>query len=539
MIDESYDADVAVVGYGPTGLVAASMLGGLGHRVIVVERHPSLYGLPRLTHIDGETARIVQATANVDVALRDAQALDSFRYLNADGKTLVDLPWAGESCGHPAHISMYQPDIEDAIDARVRQYPNVLQLFGWQATDLRVLADQVVLTAGQAPGGSRRPDAVGGRQAEIRSRYVLGADGANSFVRAALGIGLFDFGVDERWLNIDTKTLRPLPARFNHTMLFCDPARPHMFMPIGQKRQRFEFAALPGEEKDALEDRGCAWQWLWETHGLGPDDVEIIRQVLYPIKARMADSWSSGGRVFLMGDAAHTMPPTMGQGACSGMRDAITLAWKLDLVLRGQATEDLLATYETERRPHSRTIIETSILLGEVAYTMDPVRAAARDDAFLSGSIPPPPPFPVLESGVVQTTDDGAPAPFAGALAPQGVVSTPDGRAGRFDDVFGHGFRLVTRKGTDGLLDSDQQTFLDRIGCTVHTLADGEARSLGDDEGTYTRYLDEIGADMFICRPDFVVFGSCVAADLGALIAQLQDKLHHVGLPDAELAVTR
>jgi 3-(3-hydroxy-phenyl)propionate hydroxylase len=125
------------------------------------------------------------------------------------------------------------------------------------------------------------------------------------------------------------------------------------------------------------------------------------------------------------------MPPTMGQGACSGMRDAITLAWKLDLVLRGEAAEDLLATYEAERRPHTRTIIETSILLGEVAYTTDPAHAAARDEAFLSGSMPPPPPFPVLETGVVQTTDDGAPAPFAGTLAPQGVVSTPDGRAGR------------------------------------------------------------------------------------------------------------
>jgi len=435
---------------------------------------------------------------------------------------------------------MHQPDIEAAIDARVRQYPNVVHLSGWQATDLRVLADQVVLTAGPAHGGSRAPDAPGGRQVEIRSRYLLGADGANSFVRAALGIGQFDFGVNERWLNIDTRTLRPLPARFNYTMLFCDPARPHMFMPIGHKRQRFEFAALAGEDEDILEAPARAWQWLRETHDLGPDDVEIIRQVLYPIKAKMADSWSSGHRVFLLGDAAHTMPPTMGQGACSGMRDAITLAWKIDLVLRGRATEDLLAAYEVERRPHARTIIETSILLGEVAYTMDPARAAARDEAFLSGSMPPPPPFPVLSTGVIQTTHDGTPAPFAGTLAPQGLVSTPDGRSGRFDDELGHGFILVTRTGTDGLLDREQKTFLDGIGCTVHTLAEGEARSFRDDTGTYARYLDEIGADMFISRPDFVVFGSCVTADLGALIAQLRGKLHYVGLSDAAtLAVTR
>jgi 3-(3-hydroxy-phenyl)propionate hydroxylase len=520
--------DVAVVGYGPTGLVAASILGAAGHRVAVVERHPTLYGLPRLTHIDGETARIVQAAGDVDVALRDAQALDSFRYLSADGEVLVDLPWAGDSCGHPAHISMYQPDIEDAIDARVRQHPNVTHFAGWEAADLRVLPDHVVLTAARRPLGD---SASSDEQREIRTRYVLGADGANSFVRNALGIGLVDFGVDERWLNIDTKTRRALPERFNYTMVFCDPARPHMFMPIGTKRQRFEFAGLPGESKDELESSDRAWRWLRETHDLGPEDVEIIRQVLYPIKAKMAESWSDGGRVFLLGDAAHSMPPTMGQGACSGMRDAITLSWKLDLVLRGRAGDDLLATYETERRPHAQAIVEGSVMLGDVAYTMDPVRAAARDEAFRSGSIPPPPPFPVLQAGVLETAEDGTPAPFAGTLAPQGIVTGPDGRTGRFDDVVGRGFVLVTRLSADALLDREQAAFLQGIGCTVHTLAPGEARSFADDAGTYGRYLDAIGADLFVSRPDFVVFGSCREAGLAALLDQLRARLHYVETP--------
>ena len=533
MTEDLYD--VAIVGYGPTGLVAASILGAMGHRVVVVERHPTLYGLPRLTHIDGETARIVQAAGDVDVALRDAQALDSFRYLSAEGEILVDLPWAGDSCGHPAHISMYQPDIEQAIDARVQRYRNVTHMLGWQATKLTILNDQVVLSADRRVRDEQSiSDAPDGREIEIRAKYVLGADGANSFVRNTLGIGLIDFGVDERWLNIDTTTRRTLPERFNYTMVFCDPARPHMFMPIGTKRQRFEFAALPGEDKDEVETSDRAWQWLRETHDLGPEDVEIIRQVLYPIKARMAESWSSGSRAFLLGDAAHTMPPTMGQGACSGMRDAITLSWKLDLVLRGQASEDLLNTYETERRPHAQAIVEGSVMLGDVAYTMDPDRAAARDEAFLSGSMPPPPPFPILQAGVIQTAEDGTPAPVAGTLAPQGVVSSADGsRTGRFDDVFGHGFTLITRVSADTLLDRAQEKFLEGLGCTVHTLAPGESRTFRDDATTYAQYLDDIAADVFISRPDFVVFGSCLAADIGALIAQLREKLNCDGRAEA------
>lgn len=525
MTEETFD--VAVVGYGPTGLVAASTLGALGHRVVVIERHPTLYGLPRLTHIDGETARIVQATGDVDVALRDAQALDSFRYLSADGEILVELPWAGNSCGHPAHISMYQPDIEQTIDARIRRYPTVTHLLGWEAVALEAGPDDVVLRLEQAP----RHLKTGGKPAEggrvVRVKYLLGADGANSFVRRSLGIGQVDFGVDERWLNIDTTTRRRLPERFNHTMLFCDPARPHMFMPIGQKRQRFEFAALPHENKDDLEDVSRAWRWLHEAHGLGPDDLDIIRQVLYPIKARVADTWSSGRRVFLLGDAAHTMPPTMGQGACSGMRDAITLSWKLDLVLRGRAGNALLDTYETERRPHAEAIVEQSVMLGNIAYTMDPERAAARDEAFRNGVMPPPPPFPIVETGVVQTTQDGVTAPHAGTLAPQGRVTDSEGRTGRFDDVFGHGFTLITKVDPSQLLDRAQVAFLQAIGCTVHTLTPGQSRSFIDD-GTYTRYLDdEIGADLVITRPDFVVFGSALATDAEALLAQLRDKLHY------------
>ncbi|MCA3859749.1 MAG: FAD-dependent monooxygenase, partial [Burkholderia sp.] len=128
--------DVAIVGYGPTGLVAASMLGRAGHRVIVLERWPTPYGLPRLTHIDGETARIVQASADVDHALRNAKAVDTYHYCDANGDLLLELNWTGRACGYPAHISIYQPDIEDAIDARASGFQNVTILRGWEVDTL-------------------------------------------------------------------------------------------------------------------------------------------------------------------------------------------------------------------------------------------------------------------------------------------------------------------------------------------------------------------------------------------------------------------
>ncbi len=495
-----HDFDVAIVGYGPTGLVLASALGKRGHRVAVFERWPNLYGLPRLTHIDGETARIVQAVGDLGHALRDALPLPHYRYFSADGEQLIELDWRGTSCGHPAHLSIYQPDIEDAIDLHVRATGNVEVNQGWEIVDLHAETDGVQLTARSNDRAERT----------VTAKYVVGADGAGSFVRAALGIKRSDNGVHDRWLNIDTERRRPLPKRFSHVTQFCDPARGHMHMPIGRSRQRFELAVLPGEDVAAYENPEFAWRWLRETHGLGPDDVRILRQVVYTFEGRIAESWRQG-RVLLAGDAAHTTPPYLGQGACSGMRDGITLAWKLDLVLRGLAGDGLLDTYETERKPHATAITEISTALGKVANTHDPAEAAARDEAFRSGNVPPPPPFPTITAGVIHDR-----CSLSGTLAPQGNVRTSAG-VGRFDDVLGGGFSLVSRA---AWVDDDRRAFLDRIGTTVATITAAE-----DVDGTYDRWFTSNGVEAFLSRPDFHLFWAGSLADLPEAVDQLRQRL--------------
>ncbi|QXJ19674.1 bifunctional 3-(3-hydroxy-phenyl)propionate/3-hydroxycinnamic acid hydroxylase [Actinomadura graeca] len=517
------DCDVAIVGYGPTGLVLASALGKAGHRVIVFERWPGLYGLPRLTHIDGETARIIQAVGDIDHALRDAAPIPDYRYLNGAGELLVTLDWSGDSCGYASHISMYQPDIEEAIDMRVRATGNVEVNQGWAVVNVRQDDGGVAVTARPWTQSRTGQWSHGGEERTVTARYLVGADGANSFVRAALGIGSIDHGVDDRWLNIDTERLRPLPRRFDRLTQYCDPARGHMHMPIGRSRQRFELAVLPGEDQEVFETPEYAWAWLRERHGLGPEDVRILRQVVYVFQGRIATSWREG-RTFLAGDAAHTTPPYMGQGACSGMRDGITLAWKLDLVLRGLAGEALLDTYETERRPHATAITEISIALGRVANTHDPVAAAARDEAFRTGDVPPPPPFPTLAGGVVHTRADGSPAPPAGTLAPQGVVGRGAVR-GRCDDVIGGGFSLISRADVRRVLTADQLAFLDALGVRRACLADVSPDHVTDIDGTYSAFLDRHGADAFIGRPDFHLYWAGGLGDLPAAVDGLRSRL--------------
>ena len=192
------DVDVAIVGYGPTGQVLASLLGRAGHRVAVFERWPDLYGLPRLTHIDGETARIIQAAGDVDFALRDASPAQNYEWRNGAGDLLVALDWSGTSSGFAAHYTMYQPDIELAIDGRARSYPTVTIEQGTGVVGLDRADDHVALTV--RPWSRNRDDqwTSGAADRTVTARYVVGADGANSLVRQAIGVAATDLGVDDR-----------------------------------------------------------------------------------------------------------------------------------------------------------------------------------------------------------------------------------------------------------------------------------------------------------------------------------------------------
>jgi 3-(3-hydroxy-phenyl)propionate hydroxylase len=332
-----------------------------------------------------------------------------------------------------------------------------------------------------------------------------------------LGIDRDDFGFNERWLNFDTEWKRPAPAEFRTSKQYGDPARGHMYMIIGEHRQRFEFALLPDESPGEFERPETAWRLLEQAHGLGPDDVKIIRQIIYTFEARVARRWRDR-QVFIAGDAAHTMLPYLGQGACSGIRDAANLSWKLDLVLRGLASQTLLDSYETERRPHVTVITQMAMGLGSIANMHDPDAAAARDAAFQAGHVPPPPAMPTLTGGVVHHQPDGTVTPPAGDLVPQGRVTAGD-RHGRLDDVIGSGFALIAAVDVAAVLSDERRSFLDEVGCHVVRLG----QDVIDDDGLHTAYLKQLGAVAYLARPDFILFGAAVGTgEVAALVGELR-----------------
>lgn len=500
--------DVVIVGYGPTGEVLAAVLGKAGHRVAVVERWPTLFGLPRLTHIDDEGARIVQSVGDIDHALRDADGINGYTFYNGDNEVLVRIGSSSKSlCGFIRDISIYQPDIDAEIDKTVRACPNVSRFMGYEAVELQHDDDGATLAIAR-----RGDDIAGPENFLLRGRYLVGCDGARSFVRETLGIKRHDYGFNESWCTIDAEKLRRLPPVFDTTVQFCDPARGHMHMAIGTKRTRFEVALLPGESPDEFLKEEFAWSWLRERHGLGPGDLKIIRHIVYTFEARIARNWRQG-RVFLGGDAAHTMPPYLGQGACSGMRDGLNLGWKLDLVLRGLADDALLDTYQVERQPHVTAITLNAIMLGKIANEHDPAKARARDE-MLRSTPPHQPENPDLEDGLLAAEG----TPLAGKLWPQGEVAYR-GVSGRFDTVVGNGFVLMSSESLEGILGPDRMARLAAVGCRIITLDDPQFE---DGEGTYGSYFAANGLAALLARPDFSLFGAVHnAGDAAGLVDQL------------------
>jgi 2-polyprenyl-6-methoxyphenol hydroxylase-like FAD-dependent oxidoreductase len=503
--------DVTIVGYGPVGQLLAAMLGQRGYRVVVSERWPELYGRSRAGHLDHEAMRIIQTIGVAEDLEAMAYRPPAYEFRNGRYELLVSFDWHREEVsGWASDYFTYQPDIEDTLTGRVRALPNVEVNMGYEVQQLTQSDDYVEIAA------VRRGENSIHRQ--VRSRYVVGADGANSFVREELGIGVVDLGFQENWAVYDLMPFAPLGLEYNDAQI-CDPERPRCLFRIGDKIQRFEFMVLPGDDHAHLATAEGAWEMIGRYFGVTADQARLERTAVFQFQSRVAKDWRAG-RVLLAGDAAHVMPPFLGQGLISGIRDAIGLEWRLDLALRGLGSDRLLDTYQLEREPHVTEIIRQSIAAGEIVCITDPEAARWRDEAFWSGQIPASPPFPALRGGALADPPDQ----LTGTLAPQGRVER-DGRRGRFDDVCGSGWILLTRTATEVNVAGPDAAFFAAIGGRVVSIAETE-----DIEGTYQDFFKVNGLAAIIYRPDFRIFGTAAEdAEIPALVSRLHDRLVAVG----------
>ncbi len=343
------EVDVLIVGMGPVGAALALLLSRYGTKTLVIDKAKEIFLAPRAIALDNEALRVLQMCGLEDNAF-DKVAIPEVRMHSPLFGQYSRAVTAGSIDGHPKLVTFFQPQLEQVLRDRVKESSHVAVALGASLVSLNQNASEVLADLQTEDGQSH----------QVRARYLVGADGANSLVRRILGQEFKGKTFAEDWLVVDAKQL---PTPIDHVEFICDPHRPtpHMVAPGG--RQRWEFKLNPGETREQMEHPDMVNRLLrpW-TKG---QDIEIERVAVYRFHARVADKFKVG-RVLLVGDAAHITPPFVGQGLVSGLRDVANLAWKLSWVCQGRARPALLDTYDQERRPHAKAMIDLAKMMGRL-----------------------------------------------------------------------------------------------------------------------------------------------------------------------------
>lgn len=504
-----------IIGYGPVGQMASALLGQAGHKVGAFERHAQMYGLSRAGHIDDEIMRMLDRVGAGEEFREDAVEWELYDMRNKafGGDLLMSLDWSviGPH-GYRSHWIFYQNNLELALNRQVEATGNVDVHFSNELISFEQDADGVNATIRNSETGEER---------DVRAKYLLGADGANSFVRSSLGITTTEGMTGPNQLVIDTLQKRPLKFEFDNGQ-FADPEAPGCLFQLGKTHRRWEFT-LREDENPADYTIDTVWERLkpW----VGPDDVEVLRFPIYRFRESMTDEWRRE-RIFLLGDSAHILWPFAGEGMCNGLRDAAALAWRLDLVLSGAADESVLDTYEADRKPNMQGWTDYSREIGLPCIVMDKDAAAGRDGfLFAVQQDPSIMPAPTVPPGPTAFSRAGDPA--AGLTAVQGQV-TSAGVTGLLDSIAGRGFNLITMDPAvaANLSDADRSVF-DRVGGHVILIgAAGSGAAIEDAEGTYANWFESHGRVAVLARPDYYLFGSAAdVADVHALVESFSDSL--------------
>ncbi len=542
------DADVIVVGAGPTGLGLANLLGLAGIRVLVLEALPQLIDYPRGVGIDDESLRGLQTMGIVHEALPYTTPQHIMRLVNGRGTRIIEIAPGVSEFGWSRRNGFNQPEVDRVLYEGLARFDHVDVRFSHEVTALADHGDHVSATAG-------------GRT--FTARYLVGAEGGRSRVRKHIGVEFAGVSPSTRWLVVD---IRNDPLGTPNVYLGADPARPYVSIGLPNAIRRFEWM-LFDDEPDSVTDDPSFLAGLLADHVPDQRHVDIIRQRVYTHHSRIAADFRKG-RIFLAGDAAHLMPVWQGQGWNSGQRDATNLAWKLAAVIRGTSSEDLLDTYTPERHDHAKAMIDISTTFGRIVKPTNRLVAAARDLAFTALNVVPAvkayfaqmkyKPMPRYTRGAVvdaTTFEAGFSEPRIGVrthahrssitlVSPVGTqfiqppVTVPGRGEVLLDDAIGYRWAVVGFIGNpERLFTPAQRDLLRRLGAVLVSVrpgtqaevsppADPDAIVVGDPTGALKRWFDARPTPVVFLRPDRFVAAAGLAQDAGRMAEALARAVH-------------
>lgn len=481
---------VAIVGAGPTGMIAALLLARYGIECLIVDRWDEVYPQPRAVHLDDEVYRVLADLGLGDEFARISRSGRGLRLVDSAIATLAEFDRDPDRTPHgfpPANM-FDQPDLERVLRSRLAATEGVRIRGGCEVLAVANLRDRARVSYRDAQTGERRA---------VTADFVLGCDGANSVVRASIGSRMRDLGFPQRWLVVDIATDTDL-GQWDGVHQVCDPERAATYMRIGASRYRWEFRLRDGETADQFATldtiEPLVSPWL---RGVRDPELTLIRSTEYTFRAQVVDRWRDR-RIFLLGDAAHLTPPFIGQGMGAGLRDAQNLIWKLVAVLSAALPDDALDTYQSERRPHVTSMIGLAIAVGWAMTSGAATGAAIRRRVWpLLGRIPvigskvTDSATPRLSRSMFVARRAFRPLDLAGSLCPNCVVD----RGARVDEIAAGRFLFLAATP----LTREQRTELDRRGATI--LVVPASSELGE-------WLRRGRATAAIVRPDKTVLAT-------------------------------
>jgi 3-(3-hydroxy-phenyl)propionate hydroxylase len=504
--------DVAIVGFGPCGAVAAALLGAHGIRTWVCDKSLEIYDKPRAFALDHEIMRVFQQLGIHEQVLAYAEPFTPSEFYGVQGQlikrfTTVEPPYP---LAFPPSLVFNQPATERILRDHVATLPGVVVALGSEVIGLTQDEDQALLTVQSA----------GDAQTRIRARYVIACDGASSTLRGMADIALEDLGFDQPWLVVDVlvndEGAKKLPRV---SIQYCEPERPTTYLVGPGNHRRWEISINPGE--DPLEVATPEGTWKLLSRWISPDDATLWRQASYRFHALVAANWRNG-RIFVAGDAAHQQPPFLGQGMCQGIRDVVNLSWKLHAALREGAPDALLDTYGVERKAHVKALTTRIKNIGLLIGERDLSAAQARDTQLLADcggvvqSVPRQDVQPTLSTGLLSALASSA----VGTIFPQPWLGTGPG-AIRMDETCGRGWRVVLAEGASA-------AWRHAAG-RLHTAKVVVIGTPGveDGAGITRNWFRKHACKAAIVRPDHYVYGVASSPDqLARQLLTLHEKLY-------------
>jgi 3-(3-hydroxy-phenyl)propionate hydroxylase len=527
MASDARRTEVAIVGLGPVGAVAANLAGAAGFDVVVLDRATQPYDRPRAIVFDAEIMRVFASIGLAEPIAGATRPLGGSVYLGADGRRIRTFRSPG-----PAHAQawapsnlFYQPQLESILREGLARFPNVRTRLGCDVIDV----------VSNAEGATLRVADAAGHEFDLDARFVLACDGASSTLRKRLGIGLDDIGFEERWLVVDAHLDGPM--RWNdayeippevrdgrYSLMLCDPAQPATLIPGVGTHRRWEYMLNPQERDEEVTDPALLLQRL--SAWVDPAITRIARSAIYRFRALVAQSWREGP-VFLLGDAAHQTPPFYGQGMCHGIRDAAQLMWRLRLVADGVAGPQALDGYQQERAPHVREIIAASVKAGAAVCITDLDRARRRDAEFRAAE--------AARGNATVAMTDVVPPIRAGLVEPgRGGGRLPEFAVGRDGgllrlDAHLDGCFAILSPGANACAAVPPDVaarWFTLGGCSIVLSGSAGADLLCDVDGRFARWLESQDAVAAIVRPDRYVYGLPRSAEeLPGMLGRLLDAL--------------